>query len=145
MIVKINMTEEMIRTGVMGMSKPLPTQSVYLTIPETFLIDPDRILLRCNWRNITADKVRMDGLQHFVSNATEFHAIWEEKEKNVPFFAIGNDELAALPKISTTGRCPYCEKKHPVSHSEDGHLSSVFCPISGKTYLVGVEGKEWLP
>ena len=72
------------------------------------------------------------------------------KEEEIPYFAIGNNELRNKPVIGKFAICPNCGKKHKVKYGktqlEDGTwvesklLGFVNC---GKnSYLVSVEGKK---
>ena len=65
--------------------------------------------------------------------------------------AIGNDELGDAIKATIT--CPDCGEKHKVQYGDavmkDGTtkpskmLAYVKCPKNDKSYLVGIDGKEW--
>jgi len=67
-------------------------------------------------------------------------------------FSISNDELKELPPIKSKARCGDCGEMHEVKNSkkvlEDGTkvesdlLTYIVCPKSGKSYLVGIEGKK---
>lgn len=67
-------------------------------------------------------------------------------------FAIGGDELDGAPPIEADAVCPNCGERHPVIYGKkqlpDGTwkpsnlIACVKCPASGKSYLVGVEGKD---
>ena len=70
---------------------------------------------------------------------------------NIPYFAISNDELAALPPIHAGQRiaCPAkCGKRHVVEHFNDADgkecttLQFVTCTTTDKSFLVGIEGRR---
>ena len=67
--------------------------------------------------------------------------------------ASGNDELERLPFLDSTVECWRCGKRHPVLYGKkvlpDGtrkpskRLACFHC--AGKSYLCGINGKEWRP
>ena len=67
--------------------------------------------------------------------------------------AIGNDEIARLPRLGKKVRCWVCGKQHPVEQGTTLGADGVRRPSStlaffrcGKqTYLCGINGKEWRP
>jgi len=68
--------------------------------------------------------------------------------KEIPFFAIGNNELKDLPKVGNTAICPNCKKKHKVKYPKDtktGKISKILgivnCKKSGESYLISVDSK----
>jgi len=64
--------------------------------------------------------------------------------------AIGNEELARLPKLGKTIKCFRCGKRHKVKYGdrilEDGSKvksnTLAFVDCKGKQYLVGIDGKN---
>ena len=72
---------------------------------------------------------------------------------SIPFVAIGNNELVDAPELSSTIHCWRCGEHHPVEYGEqrlpDGRMvlstTLAFMSCAGKTYLCGVNGKEWQP
>ena len=70
----------------------------------------------------------------------------EDPMEGVPFFAIGNEELAQKKLAGTHATCPKCGKKHKIEYTadEDGTESTSlgFVDCKGKSYLVVINGKE---
>ena len=74
---------------------------------------------------------------------------------DVPFVAIGNDEIAALPDLGPTIKCWACGERHEVQESREidkdgkdigpGALNFFKCPKDGNTYMCGIGGREWRP
>ena len=66
--------------------------------------------------------------------------------EGVPFFAIGNEELAQKKLAGTHATCPKCGKKHKIEYGtgKDGKESTTlgFVDCEGKSYLVVINGKE---
>ena len=65
--------------------------------------------------------------------------------EGVPFFAIGNEELAQKKLAGTHATCPNCGKKHKIEYGtdEDGKESILgFVDCGKKSYSVAVAGKE---
>ena len=69
----------------------------------------------------------------------------------IPFFAIGDDELAELPRIHAGQRiaCPAkCGKRHVVELCKDADgnecttLQFVTCAKTDKSFLVGIKGRR---
>lgn len=67
------------------------------------------------------------------------------KEKPLPFFAIGNDELAEKrPLIGDVAKCPRCKKEHKVQYGTDtktGKISKMLGFVTCKnnrSYLVAI-------
>ena len=60
----------------------------------------------------------------------------------LPYVAFGNDELEACDKIAAGNKvtCDKCGKKHVVTEAGDGLLQFVKC--RGKSFLVGVSGRN---
>ena len=67
------------------------------------------------------------------------------KIDDVPYLALGNDELADMPHVGKTAACPVCENQHVVEYGTDsnGNKSGLlgFVKCGGKTSLVSVAGK----
>ena len=66
--------------------------------------------------------------------------------------AIGNDELVNQPDLGPTIRCWVCGQDHQVEYGtvrKDGQdvpsTTLAFMRCRGKSYLCGVNGKEWRP
>lgn len=70
----------------------------------------------------------------------------KDKRKEIPFIAVGNNELDEMEPIGETALCPNCKKKHKVEYGtdEDGNESKVlgFVNCGKKSYLVSVDGKK---
>jgi len=68
------------------------------------------------------------------------------KGEDIPYFAIGNRELAQKKPAGTHATCPKCGKKHKVEYGtgKDGKESTTlgFVDCKGKSYLVVINGKE---
>ena len=65
--------------------------------------------------------------------------------KNIPYFAIGNDELESKAPVGNTAHCPHCKKKHKVKYGTiNGKESKLmgFVSCRKNIYLVAVNGKE---
>ena len=71
--------------------------------------------------------------------------------KTLDYLAVGNDELGG--ELGKTVKCWICGKRHRVSYGEkvnaDGSKEPsktlAFFKCRGKTYLCGIDGKEWRP
>ena len=66
--------------------------------------------------------------------------------KDIPYFAIGNRELAQKKPAGTHATCPKCGKKHKIEYGteKDGKESATlgFVDCKGKSYLVVINAKE---
>ena len=70
--------------------------------------------------------------------------------KEIPYFAIGNNELEKLKPVGETAKCPKCKKRHKVEYGKkkmpDGHYEETkmlgFVKCGEDSYLVSVNGKE---
>lgn len=59
-------------------------------------------------------------------------------------FAIGNQELDALPPLDTTTTCHRCGETHPVIDSDPpGRLQTVRC--GDGTFLIGINWRKLPP
>jgi hypothetical protein len=77
----------------------------------------------------------------------------------VPMITISNAERAEMPTLRDTVVCYHCGQPHTVvygKHQRQGgeweqetaatHSLAFFkCPVTGQTYLAGVNGKTWTP
>ena len=74
-------------------------------------------------------------------------------EKDVPYFTIGNDELVKKPVLCETIRCRVCGEMHDVEYGKkmdtvtgemknSKTLAFYKCPVNGKLYLAGINGRE---
>ena len=74
-------------------------------------------------------------------------------ERSAPYFAIGNDELAKKPALGETVLCRVCGERHDVEYGkekdpvtglmkESKTLAFYKCPVNGKLYLAGIDGRE---
>jgi len=68
-------------------------------------------------------------------------------KKDIPFIAIGNEELENQPKISKFAICPKCKKKHKVKYGIDAKTKKKskmlgFVNCGKESYLVAVNGKK---
>ena len=70
----------------------------------------------------------------------------EDPMEDIPFFAIGNEELTQKKLAGTHATCPKCGKKHKIKYGtgKDGKESATlgFVDCKGKSYLVVINGKE---
>jgi len=70
----------------------------------------------------------------------------EDPMEDIPYFAIGNRELAQKKPAGTHATCPKCGKKHKIKYGtgKDGKESATlgFVDCKGKSYLVVINGKE---
>ena len=68
------------------------------------------------------------------------------KGEDIPYFAIGNRELAQKKPAGTHATCPICGKTHKIKYGtgKDGKESATlgFVDCGKKSYLVVIEGKE---
>ena len=68
------------------------------------------------------------------------------KAEDIPYFAIGNRELAQKKPAGTHATCPICGKTHKIKYGtgKDGKESATlgFVDCGKKSYLVVIEGKE---
>ena len=64
------------------------------------------------------------------------------KGEDIPYFAIGNEELAQKKLAGTHATCPKCGKKHKIKYGSSESLSLGFVDCGKKSYLVVIEGKE---
>lgn len=71
---------------------------------------------------------------------------------SLPYIAIGNDELAQQPDMGDTIRCWMCGQDHPVEYGtvltngvQMPSKTLAFMRCGDKSYLCGVNGKEWKP
>ena len=66
-------------------------------------------------------------------------------KKELPYFAIGNEELVDKKPVGRTATCPKCKKKHLVEYgTTEGKINNTlgFVTCKKTTYLVSVAGKE---
>jgi hypothetical protein len=69
---------------------------------------------------------------------------------SIPYFAIGNNELATKKPIGKTVKCPHCGKRHTVNYGEkvnpDGTKTPSktlgFVNCGKRSYLVSIAGKK---
>lgn len=96
---------------------------------------------------------RLGGAELGQSAAHQLAHSCHEVRMNLPYMAIGNQELNALPPLGKTLICWRCGKRHRVRFGEqvleDGSREPsptlAFMHCGGKTYLCGVQGKAWRP
>ena len=67
-----------------------------------------------------------------------------EMKKELPFFAIGNDELEKLPSAPKSVVCEKCNKKHKIKYGttkgvENKNFGFISCGTT--SYLVSINGK----
>jgi len=67
-------------------------------------------------------------------------------DKDIPFFAIGNNELEGKLLVGDTALCPHCKKKRKVKYGTDAETGEVsktlgFVNCGKESYLVSVGGK----
>lgn len=64
---------------------------------------------------------------------------------NIPFMAVGNEELEEQPNISQKDLvyCEDCKEFHSVQSTQGKRCSieSMRCPATNKCFIVGVDGK----
>jgi len=69
-------------------------------------------------------------------------------DKGTPYMSFGNDEINSAPDLTDPVQCHVCKGHHPAQPSEtrgDGPatvLQFIACDKTGKTYLVGINGKD---
>jgi len=68
----------------------------------------------------------------------------DQSEGGPPFFAIGNDELEALPNLTGEPKaCKNCGRLLPVKNiDKEKILQIIECDDCGKSYVVGIHGKD---
>lgn len=66
-----------------------------------------------------------------------------------PYMAFGNDEIDSAPPLLDPVLCHICNKPHDIQPATpaDGNdstmsLQFIICESNGKTYLVGINGKD---
>lgn len=74
-------------------------------------------------------------------------------KENIPYFAVGNDELEKKPPLGKTVRCRVCGEYHEVEYGKEKDpatgemresrlLAFYKCPKTGQLYLAGIDGRE---
>lgn len=72
---------------------------------------------------------------------------------NIPMISVGNNELEKMLDLKDTIKCWICGKEHKIQHGErvnddgtkDKDTTLAFIECSDKTYLCGINNKEWKP
>ena len=64
--------------------------------------------------------------------------------ENTPYVAVGADELGKAGSLGDVFDCPKCKCVHKItsSKSENGSSSLETYDCSGKTYMIGIDGKK---
>jgi hypothetical protein len=97
----------------------------------------------------------MEEIMFAFAEVEYFKMFREKKTEKIPYFAIGNDELAKKKKAGKTAKCPKCGKQHVIKYGTSrimlpsGKMSKSkkskslgFISCGKKSFLATIDGKE---